>query len=177
MTQIQTDDSFQFSSERGIEAQISTFQDQNNNQIFLQFNIKQRPANVLYLNSIKGLHTHNACVCLREPTLLDHLRASSCSCLAATIMGSLSTSPAFCSGKSSSFSSGGGGRGGGTSPSGKGGFGGACSSLTWKTNGDQQRLSVEIRFSKQRSFKRNPTFLVHYVRGINRIDLTSGLWH
>lgn len=66
-------------------------------------------------------------------TLLDHLRASSCSCLAATIIGSLTISPAFCSGNSSSFSSGGGGLGGGTSPSGSGGFGGACSSLTCRT--------------------------------------------
>lgn len=64
-------------------------------------------------------------------TLLDHFRASSCSCLAATIIGSLTISPAFCSGNSSSFSSGGGGLGGGTSPSGSGGFGGACSSFTW----------------------------------------------
>lgn len=72
------------------------------------------------------------CVCKCELTLLDHLRASSCSCLAATIMGSLSTSPTFCSGNSSSFSSGGGGRGGGNSSSGNGGFGGACSWLTWR---------------------------------------------
>lgn len=62
-------------------------------------------------------------------TLLDHLRASSCSCRAATIMGSLTISPACCSGNSSSFSSGGGGLGGGTSPSGRGGFGGAALSL------------------------------------------------
>lgn len=65
-------------------------------------------------------------------TLLDHLRASSWSCLAATIMGSLTISPAFCSGNSSSFSSGGGGLGGGTSPSGRGGLGGAASSLSYK---------------------------------------------
>lgn len=65
-------------------------------------------------------------------TLLDHLRASSWSCLAATIMGSLTMSPAFCSGNSSSFSSGGGGLGGGTSPSGRGGLGGAASSLSYK---------------------------------------------
>lgn len=65
-------------------------------------------------------------------TLLDHLRASSWSCLAATMMGSLTTSPAFCSGNSSSFSSGGGGLGGGTSPSGRGGLGGASSSLSCK---------------------------------------------
>lgn len=82
-------------------------------------------------------------VCLREPTLLDHCRASSWSCRAATIIGSLSTSPAFCSGNSSSFSSGGGGRGGGTSPSGKGGLGGACSSLTWNIRTSPDRL---IRF-------------------------------
>ena len=65
-------------------------------------------------------------------TLLDHLRASSWSCLAATIMGSFTISPAFCSGNSSSFSSGGGGLGGGTSPSGRGGLGGAASSLSYK---------------------------------------------
>lgn len=63
-------------------------------------------------------------------TLLDHLRASSWSCLAATIMGSLTISP-VCSGNSSSFSSGGGGLGGGTSPSGRGGLGGAASSLSY----------------------------------------------
>ncbi|TNN56140.1 hypothetical protein EYF80_033605 [Liparis tanakae] len=45
-------------------------------------------------------------------------------------MGSLSTSPTFCSGNSSSFSSGGGGRGGGTSPSGKGGLATALASIT-----------------------------------------------
>ena len=63
-------------------------------------------------------------------TLLDHLRASSWSCLAAIIIGWLITSPAFCSGNSSSFSSGGGGLGGGTSPSGRGGLGGASSSVS-----------------------------------------------
>lgn len=64
-------------------------------------------------------------------TLLDHLRASSWSCLAATIIGSLTISP-VCSGNSSSFSSGGGGLGGGTSPSGRGGLGGAASSLSYR---------------------------------------------
>lgn len=67
-------------------------------------------------------------------TLLDHLRASSWSCRAATIIGSFTISPAFCSGNSSSFSSGGGGLGGGTSPSGRGGLGGAASSLSCKGN-------------------------------------------
>lgn len=90
--------------------------------------------NCMYKNVIEPRTVYADCIflCLCELTLLDHCRASSCSCRAATIMGSLSTSPAFCSGNSSSFSSGGGGRGGGTSPSGKGGLGGACSSLTWK---------------------------------------------
>lgn len=67
-------------------------------------------------------------------TLLDHLRASSWSCLAATIIGSFTISPAFCSGNSSSFSSGGGGLGGGTSPSGRGGLGGAASSFSCQDN-------------------------------------------
>jgi len=69
-------------------------------------------------------------------TLLDHLRASSWSCLAAIIIGWLITSPAFCSGNSSSFSSGGGGLGGGTSPSGRGGlwtFGCCSSHAPWIT--------------------------------------------
>lgn len=69
---------------------------------------------------------------LASLTLLDHLPASSWSCLAATIIGSLTMSPAFCSGNSSSFSSGGGGLGGGTSPSGRGGLGGAASSLSYE---------------------------------------------
>lgn len=80
-----------------------------------------------------GFQSKSLLMCLQcLLTLLDHLRASSWSCLAATIMGSLTISPAFCSGNSSSFSSGGGGLGGGTSPSGRGGLGGAASSLSYK---------------------------------------------
>lgn len=89
-----------------------------------------------------NIHTVYPSVHMCELTLLDHLRASSCSCLAATIMGSLSTSPTFCSGNSSSFSSGGGGRGGGTSPSGSGGFGGACSSLTYRKHEIKSKSEV-----------------------------------
>lgn len=81
-------------------------------------------------------------------TLLDHLRASSWSCLAATIMGSFTISPAFCSGNSSSFSSGGGGLGGGTSPSGRGGLGGAASSLSYKDKWKGLWTSSFTRLSK-----------------------------
>lgn len=99
------------------------------------------PNDVITLRSTTGIQSasqHLLCdlslflYLRRWLTLLDHLRASSWSCLAATIMGSLTISPAFCSGNSSSFSSGGGGLGGGTSPSGRGGFGGAGSSLSYK---------------------------------------------
>lgn len=93
------------------------------------YEVRQEDKSILQQRAL----SRSLLLCLQcSLTLLDHLRASSWSCLAATIMGSFTISPAFCSGNSSSFSSGGGGLGGGTSPSGRGGLGGAASSLSYK---------------------------------------------